>query len=56
MNAVVKVERGIGKIELKDVPEFVAGPDQVKIEVTAARICGTDLHIWRTRMRPVSVG
>jgi L-iditol 2-dehydrogenase len=46
MNAVVKVERGIGKIELKQVPEPVAGPDQVKIEVRAAGICGTDLHIW----------
>ena len=46
MNAVVKVERGIGKIELKDVPEPVAGPGQVKIEIKAAGICGTDLHIW----------
>lgn len=46
MNAVVKVERGAGRIELKDVPEPVAGPGQVKIEVKAAGICGTDLHIW----------
>lgn len=46
MHAVVKVERGAGKIELRDVPEPVTGPDQVKIEVKAAGICGTDLHIW----------
>ena len=46
MNAVVKVDRGIGKIEFKNVPDPVAGPDQVMIEVKAAGICGTDLHIW----------
>jgi L-iditol 2-dehydrogenase len=46
MKAVVKVEAGIGKIELKDVPEPVTNPGQVKIEVKAAGICGTDLHIW----------
>jgi L-iditol 2-dehydrogenase len=45
MKAVVKYARGPGNIELRDVPEPVPGPDEVKIEVKAAGICGSDLHI-----------
>jgi L-iditol 2-dehydrogenase len=45
MKAVVKYAFGPGNIELRDVPEPVPRPDEVKIEVKAAGICGSDLHI-----------
>jgi len=46
MQALVKYEMGDGYLELRDVPEPEAGEGQVKIEVHAAGICGSDLHIW----------
>jgi L-iditol 2-dehydrogenase len=47
MKALVKAEPGIGHVEVRDVPEpTLATPDQVKIEVKAASICGTDIHIY----------
>ena len=45
MKALVKYEDGPNKVELRDVPEPVCGPEDVKIEVKACGICGTDLHI-----------
>ncbi len=40
------VFEGVGKLELKDVPvPQITKPDQVKIEVEAIGICGTDVHI-----------
>ena len=44
MQALRKVEAGPG-LELADIPEPVAGPGEVIVEVEAASICGTDLHI-----------
>ena len=44
MRALYKAERGPG-LELRDVPEPVAGPHDVKIRVRKTGICGTDLHI-----------
>lgn len=46
MLAIRKVACGPGNVALQEVPEPVAGPGQVVIEVTAAGICGTDLHIY----------
>ena len=46
MQAVVKTARGIGNVELREVPEPAPGLGQVKIAVRAAGICGTDLHIY----------
>ncbi len=46
MKAVVKCAPGIGNVELCDVPEPEAGPGQVKIQVKAVGICGTDIHIY----------
>jgi L-iditol 2-dehydrogenase len=46
MKAVVKYAPGPGNVELRDVPEPFPGPDEVKIEVKAAGICGSDLHIY----------
>ena len=46
MKAIVKFKKGIGNVEVRDVPEPVARPSEVKIEVKAAGICGTDIHIY----------
>jgi len=46
MRAVVKYAHGRGKVELREVPEPSPGPDEVMIEVKAAGICGSDLHIY----------
>ena len=51
MKALMKTQKGIGNIELRDVPEPTTGPDQVKIEVMAAGICGTDIHIFYDEFR-----
>lgn len=45
MKALVKYAPGNGNMELRDVPEPSAGTGEVKIEVKAASICGSDLHI-----------
>ena len=45
MKALVKTAAGVGRVDLLDVPEPVPESGQVKIEVMAAAICGTDLHI-----------
>jgi L-iditol 2-dehydrogenase len=49
MRALVKVAKGPGLIELKDVPVPRIGDSEVLIEVHAAGICGTDLHIFHDR-------
>jgi L-iditol 2-dehydrogenase len=46
MIAVRKIARGVGNIELQDVPEPHASAGEVVIEVNSAGICGTDLHIY----------
>ncbi|MHB1132597.1 MAG: zinc-binding dehydrogenase [Chloroflexota bacterium] len=46
MKGVVKFAPGVGNVELREVTEPVPGPGQVKIEVKAAGVCGTDLHIY----------
>ncbi len=59
MKALVKTKKGAGHLELRDVSEPECGLDQVKIEVKAAGICGTDLHIYRGEFKyypPVILG
>lgn len=46
MKALVKYQKGEGNMEIRDLPEPAAGPGQIKIEVKAAGICGSDLHIY----------
>jgi L-iditol 2-dehydrogenase len=45
MTALVKTGRGQGLVELKEVPVPAIGDGEVLIEIKAAGICGTDLHI-----------
>lgn len=47
MKALVKTQKGPGFVELRDVPQPVAGPGEVLIEVKACGICGTDVHVLR---------
>ena len=45
MLALVKTQKGKGFLELRDVPEPGFSEDEVLIEVKAAGICGTDVHV-----------
>lgn len=45
MKGLVKYGKGPGNMEVRDIPEPIALPGQVKIEVMAAGICGSDIHI-----------
>jgi len=45
MLALVKTQKGDGFLELRDVPVPRIEPDEVLIEVKAAGICGTDIHV-----------
>jgi L-iditol 2-dehydrogenase len=59
MQAIVKTGHGIGELELKDWTEPSPAPDEVKLKIAAAGICGTDVHIikgeWPCRP-PVVLG
>ena len=46
LKGVVKYSRGHGFVELRDVEETPPAPNQVKVEVKAAGICGSDLHLY----------
>ncbi|SVB67628.1 uncharacterized protein METZ01_LOCUS220482, partial [marine metagenome] len=59
MRGVVKYALGRGNMEVQDMPEPDLKPGHVKIEVEAAGICGTDLHIYLSEYPsnpPVIVG
>ena len=45
MKALVKTARGVGNLELREVPEPKNADNEVLIEIKAARICGTDIHV-----------
>lgn len=46
MKALMKYQRGNGYMEIRDVPEPGTSRGEVKIEVKATGICGSDLHIY----------
>lgn len=48
MKGLVKYEKGPGNMEIREIAEPKALPGQVKIEVKAAGICGSDLHIYHS--------
>jgi L-iditol 2-dehydrogenase len=61
MKAVVKTQRGKGNISLQEVKEPTPGPDEIKIEVKAAGICGSDIHTYNDTIKfplrlPVTMG
>jgi len=46
MKALMKVKKGYGKVELREVPDPVPGPAEVKVEIQYCGICGTDMKIY----------
>ena len=46
MKAVVKYATGVGNVGVCDMPEPSPQAGEVKIEVKAAGVCGTDIHIY----------
>ena len=47
MKAIMKVARGMGNVELRDIPEPTPQANEVMIKIQAAGICGTDIHIFK---------
>lgn len=48
MQAVVKYGDQDGNVEVRDIPEPGSpGANQVLLEVKAAGVCGSDIHMWR---------
>ncbi len=59
MKALMKVATGDGHVEVRDIAIPTPARDQVLIEVAAAGICGTDLHIYHDEFKthpPVVMG
>jgi len=56
MQALVRFGMGDGDIRLEDVPEPSPAPNEVKIEVKAAGVCGTDIHGHPHLRPPVILG
>ena len=48
MKGLVKFAEGPGNLEIREVPEPQVQPGQVKIEIKAAGICGSDIHIYHS--------
>jgi len=49
MKALIKTAKGQGNISLENVPVPKPGKNQVLIEIQAAGVCGTDIHIYYDR-------
>ena len=47
MKAIVKYDRIDKAVDVREVPEPQITPDQVRIEVKAVGVCGSDVHMWR---------
>jgi len=61
MIGLFKTAIGDGNMELRETPDPKPGPGQVVVEVKAAGICGSDLHIFHSDVKvpikpPVIVG
>ena len=46
MIGLAKLAPGEGNVDLAERPERAPAPGEVALDVAAAGICGTDLHIW----------
>jgi len=60
MKALMKVAKGAGNMEIRDLPvPKIPADDWVLIKIKAAGVCGTDLHIYHDKFRywpPVVLG
>lgn len=50
MKGLVKYTLGEGDAELRELPEPVPGPGEVKCKVIRAGICGSDMHVYHGEM------
>ena len=46
MIGLAKLAAGEGNVDIAERPERSPGPGEVAVDVHAAGVCGTDLHIW----------
>ncbi|HIM56490.1 MAG TPA: alcohol dehydrogenase, partial [Candidatus Latescibacteria bacterium] len=49
MRGLVKYARGPGNVAVREVPEPGLSDGEVLVEIEAAGICGSDLHILEDR-------
>jgi L-iditol 2-dehydrogenase len=60
MKALVKYEKGDGKVELRTVPEpSLPEENWALIKIHAVGVCGTDIHVWQEKFQnwpPVILG
>jgi L-iditol 2-dehydrogenase len=56
MKALVKYADTDGAIEVRDVPEPVAGPGTVVVRVHTVGVCGSDIHMWHNTQSKSSKG
>ncbi len=49
MRALVKYGSRNGEVEVREQPEPSVQPGRASINVKAAGVCGSDLHMWRIR-------
>jgi len=45
MLALVKTEKGVGHLELREVPVPTPGDGEVLLKILGAGVCGTDIHV-----------
>jgi L-iditol 2-dehydrogenase len=55
MRALVKYADADGALEVRDVPEPVAGPGTVLVGVHTVGVCGSDIHLWHNTQSRSSV-
>jgi L-iditol 2-dehydrogenase len=53
MKGLMKTQVGAGNVEIRETPDPKPGSGEVLIEVKAAGICGTDIHIWKDEYKSV---
>jgi len=59
LRGLMKTARGVDNLELREVPDPRPGPGEILVEVAAAGICGSDVHIKHDSayyMPPVILG
>lgn len=53
MKALVKYKKGSLNVRIEDIPKPEPGPNEVRIKIKMAGICGTDIHIYNDDSYPV---
>jgi alcohol dehydrogenase/L-iditol 2-dehydrogenase len=56
MKALVKFANEDGALEVRDLPEPIAGPGEVLVRVHTVGVCGSDIHMWHDSQSKSSKG